>query len=246
MKLFCTQVLAITITLFMGATKLNAAIIGLQNATATYSQTSDGVWNVEQAIDGLVIDSNGWAVLNGGNEIAVFESVANFGYAGGTLLTFKLHQEYSNMGHLLGAFRISVTQADRSTFADGLQNGGDVGSPAIWTQLVPTFATSSNGATLSINGDNSILSGGINPGVDIYTVIASTSLDNITGVRLEVFQDPSLPRGGPGRFENGNFVLTEFTLDASPAVVPEPGTFILFGSGLVGLLGYYRKRKTIV
>ena len=35
-------------------------------------------------------------------------------------------------------------------------------------------------------------------------------MKDITGIRLEVFADPSLPAKGPGRSPNGNFVLSEF------------------------------------
>ena len=42
-----------------------------------------------------------------------------------------------------------------------------------------------------------------------------TSLSPITGIRLEVLEDPSLPFNGPGRQPtNGNFVLTELMLHA--------------------------------
>ena len=37
----------------------------------------------------------------------------------------------------------------------------------------------------------------------------------ITGFRLEVLADSSFPDSGPGRNGNGNFVLTEFQVDAN-------------------------------
>ncbi|MBL8843157.1 MAG: PSD1 domain-containing protein [Planctomycetes bacterium] len=36
---------------------------------------------------------------------------------------------------------------------------------------------------------------------------------SLTALRLEALVDPSLPGGGPGRFENGNFVLTGFAAE---------------------------------
>jgi tetratricopeptide (TPR) repeat protein len=42
----------------------------------------------------------------------------------------------------------------------------------------------------------------------------------ITGLRLEVLADSRLPKGGPGWGENGNFVLSELTLQAAPAEGP--------------------------
>ena len=43
---------------------------------------------------------------------------------------------------------------------------------------------------------------------------ADTKLGGITGVRLELLADDKLPKKGPGRNDDGNFVLTEFALKA--------------------------------
>jgi hypothetical protein len=81
--------------------------------------------------------------------------------------------------------------------------------------LAPLSASSTNGTTLSILGDNSILAGGTNPTTSTYKVSAFTPLVGITGFRLEVLADGSFPDSGPGRNSNGNFVLTEFQVDAN-------------------------------
>jgi hypothetical protein len=57
-------------------------------------------------------------------------------------------------------------------------------------------------------------------GKDVYTVVASTELSKITAVRLEALNDEALPSGGPGRAENGNFVLHEFRVKAAPKSDP--------------------------
>ena len=62
--------------------------------------------------------------------------------------------------------------------------------------------------------DGSILVGGILPGIDVYTFSVNSSATAITGFRLEVLTDPSLPANGPGRASNGNFVLTELQLSS--------------------------------
>ena len=64
--------------------------------------------------------------------------------------------------------------------------------------------------------DGSILASGKNPSPDTYTVTADTNLNGITGIRLEVLDDPQLPSHGPGRAYNGNFALSEFTVTAVP------------------------------
>jgi hypothetical protein len=63
--------------------------------------------------------------------------------------------------------------------------------------------------------DNSLLATGSNPSGSEYTVTAKTNLKGITGFRLEALTDPNLPYYGPGRADNGNFVLTEFTVEVS-------------------------------
>ncbi|HWQ92460.1 MAG TPA: proprotein convertase P-domain-containing protein, partial [Clostridia bacterium] len=184
--------------------------VTLQQPTATWSQTSSGDFSVARAIDGVLGDNLGWAIQFGiADQTAVFETTSNVGFEDGTVLSFTLTQNAYLTYHpdTLGRFRISVTTDDRSTFADGQSRSGDVG--ANWTVLEPISQISANGATLTRLPDNSILASGAAPDLDVYTVLAKTPLTNITGVRLEVLTDPSLPSGGPGREpNNGNFVLT--------------------------------------
>ncbi|MDB5385195.1 MAG: pknB 11, partial [Planctomycetaceae bacterium] len=78
-----------------------------------------------------------------------------------------------------------------------------------WTVLEPGVMKSEGGATLTRQSDGSILSSGENPLHDRYTIVTSSQLTQIAGVRLEVIPDPSFSRGGSGRAaENGNFSLT--------------------------------------
>ena len=60
---------------------------------------------------------------------------------------------------------------------------------------------------LSILGDSSVLAGGPNPDTSVYIVNAPTALTGITGIRIELLEDGSLPDNSPGRAINGNFVL---------------------------------------
>jgi len=89
------------------------------------------------------------------------------------------------------------------------------GKTASWQVVTPTSADSQHGASLQIANDSSILAGGVNKVADVYTIEATTPVENITGVRLEVLPHESLPAQGPGRSANGNFVLTDFQLQAS-------------------------------
>ncbi|RUL87284.1 DUF1553 domain-containing protein [Tautonia sociabilis] len=91
-----------------------------------------------------------------------------------------------------------------------------------WTPISPTRLSSKNGATMEVLEDSSVLVSGDKPNQDVYTVELETDLTGITGLRLEVLPHESLPDGGPGRaplFSVGDFLLTEFEVDA----VPEEG-----------------------
>ena len=81
--------------------------------------------------------------------------------------------------------------------------------------LHPTAATSANGATLSIRPDGSVLASGTRPDTDRYTVTASLPAGTLTALWVEALPDDSLPSGGPGRHENGNFVLSELVVSAA-------------------------------
>jgi hypothetical protein len=89
-------------------------------------------------------------------------------------------------------------------------------------------ATAKDGATLTVNKDGSILAGGKLASVDLYTVVGLAEIDQpITAIRLEVLSDPSLPGKGPGRADNGNFVLNEFRVKARPLDNPDaPATTV--------------------
>ena len=155
----------------------------------------------------------------------------------GSLLTFQLFQINHNPQHTFGHFRLSVTTDDRSTFADGWATGGDV--TANWQILSPLSSLATDGTILNAQADGSILASGLNSITSIYTITAMTSLENITGFRLEALEDPSLPFSGPGRYPaNGNFVLTEFQV--SVVAVPEPH---LATAGLVAAVVFLWRRK---
>jgi hypothetical protein len=75
--------------------------------------------------------------------------------------------------------------------------------------------TSAAGASLRRLPDGSVLAGGENPDSESYTIEAVTDRSGITGLRLEVLPDPSLPSFGPGRYPgNGNFVMDTIRLSA--------------------------------
>ncbi|MGH9840408.1 MAG: PSD1 and planctomycete cytochrome C domain-containing protein [Blastocatellia bacterium] len=89
-----------------------------------------------------------------------------------------------------------------------------------WTVLTDTSATATNGVKFERLLDDSFIARGDSPPQTVYHLKAKTDLKNITGFRLELLTDHSLPRGGPGRGTNGNLLLSEFTVEAAPLNQP--------------------------
>lgn len=79
-----------------------------------------------------------------------------------------------------------------------------------WTVLDPDKAVARNGVELIPQPDGSILASGKNPDTTAYELELDLDLAGITAVRLEALTHDSMKEGGPGRADNGNFVLSEF------------------------------------
>jgi hypothetical protein len=99
---------------------------------------------------------------------------------------------------------------------------------ARWTALDATNYSSAGSATFTKLADKSLLAGGKNSTNDVYTVTAPAALEKITGMRLEVFPDNSLPQKSLGRDPNGSFVLSRFEVTAAPAERPEAAQKLVF------------------
>ncbi len=103
--------------------------------------------------------------------------------------------------------------------AEGAWEKAVAALPQIWT--VPTDYGITTflalvGANLNIQEDESFLVTGTVADKDMYTIVFNTQMEGITGIRIEAMTDEMLPRGGPGWAKNGNFVLSEFSIVASP------------------------------
>ena len=121
----------------------------------------------------------------------------------------------------LAAFDEQITELDTQTKApipeiDATQIAWENRTPR-WATLKPTALYSKGGATLEVLEDNSILVSGTNPEQEIYEIIAELPPGNQwSAVRLEGLTHESLPKGGVGRSDNSNVVLTDFALFIAP------------------------------
>ena len=98
-----------------------------------------------------------------------------------------------------------------------------------WTVVKPNAESlkAPAGTKLEVQEDGSIVASG-KPDKGSYSFTTTTDLVGVTAIRLEAIADPKLPNGGPGRAPNGNFVLTELKLSATPKAGGNP-TAIAFG-----------------
>ena len=96
------------------------------------------------------------------------------------------------------------------------QAGGRVSAPA-WEVLKDAVASSQGGATLEPQADGSFLATGANPDFDVYTITAPAPAGRLTAVMLEALKGDGFVRGGPGRAPNGNFALSDFTVQSTSA-----------------------------
>ena len=103
-----------------------------------------------------------------------------------------------------------------------------------WKIMRPVRSRAQSGAILELQPDGSLLASGALVKEDEYLLRIRIETDEVASLRIEAIPDESLPKGGPGRATNGNFVLTEVEmskpdgtkydwLDAGAADYSQPG-----------------------
>jgi mono/diheme cytochrome c family protein len=98
-----------------------------------------------------------------------------------------------------------------------------------WIIVRPTVEDiSTGGQKYFLQEDGSFLAQGYAPTKHKVKMTVKTDVQNITAFRLELLNDPNLPRGGPGRSILGTGALTEFEVDAAPADAPDRIAHIKF------------------
>ncbi len=82
----------------------------------------------------------------------------------------------------------------------------------LWEPIRPLGLQSTEGASLRVLADRSVLVTGANPEKDTYYVKLAPEREQVTGIRLEALTHPSLDKESLSR-GGGNFVLTDFKVD---------------------------------
>ena len=81
-----------------------------------------------------------------------------------------------------------------------------------WTTAGYKSFTTTSGAPLHKQKDHSLLIDKRFGGHEAYQVVSDSGLAKLAAVRLRTLTDQSLPKNGPGKAGNGNFVLTNFKI----------------------------------
>jgi len=117
----------------------------------------------------------------------------------------------------------TLTEFEKSIPARQAEWEKSAGGPVTWMPLELGEMKSAAGATFTKQDDKSVIVGGPKA-KDVYTINATTDLANITGIKLEALADDSLAAKGPGRANNGNFVVSELKLAVAPKADPSKST----------------------
>lgn len=88
--------------------------------------------------------------------------------------------------------------------------------PGPWETLHVISVESSAGTKFELQTDSSILSTGTAPSQEVITIVAESFRPDVRALRIEALTHNSLPQHGPGRAENGNFVLGDLRMKVAP------------------------------
>jgi hypothetical protein len=95
-----------------------------------------------------------------------------------------------------------------------------------WTTLeaVNARSTLTNGASLKVLDDGSILASDSNPESDVYELLIKPQPGLIAALRLETLPHESLPKNSAGRADDGRFRLSEIEAELLPPPEPVPNS----------------------
>jgi len=115
--------------------------------------------------------------------------------------------------------RLAAAEADVKAYTDAAPQHlaeweKKFASDVEWHPLAPTTLSASKGMTLRALEDRSIRAVG-DARQGAYTVTVNTTLRGIKGLRIEALPLEGVEGGGPGLPPNGNFVVTEFEVQAA-------------------------------
>jgi hypothetical protein len=91
---------------------------------------------------------------------------------------------------------------------------------AVWSAATPASVKATNGVTLQVEKDLSMISSGPAAAKSDYIIEIPLPSMGVTGLRFDLIPDARLPMGGSGRAESGNAVLSKLTLSVGDRAIP--------------------------
>lgn len=125
-------------------------------------------------------------------------------------------EAFANAGEDMGKLKGELAAIEAELDKKQIAWEGGFGANVQWSPVEILETQSAAGATFKKLDDGSLLAEG-NRNKDLYTIKFKTSVANITGLRLEALPDDSLPKKGPGRADDGNFVINSLKATIAPA-----------------------------
>lgn len=158
---------------------------------------------------------------------AIFNNTADNNDAGGlapklSLPTPAQEAEIATLRKQLSALDSERSQLE-AELAPGQENweqNGLAEQAITWQTVSPDSVTAEQGTTFKQLDDGSSLAIGDTPNSDVYSVHWMSPGTAITAIRLETLTHESLPKRGPGRAGNGNFVLSDVEFFAGEGEQP--------------------------
>ena len=256
--------LASSVALLMGAGAANAAFLA-PGSTGTINLTAGCFTFGDCVIGGLGdVSDNAITVRGGGTGIAADGKVGTIGFTvggDGNTLTITSFQQDTYTGTSGGDFALNVGVANSSGF---VSDSGDLtlsmerfGFPNYFSYLDNSIWNVDNSATIAGQGDATT------GALDAWTTGSDSNwTPGTAGTPAASGSGSALSAAGAGTW-TGNVVnygnvgaawaafdgtpYTEkfnVTLNGTAAVVPVPAAVWLFGSGLLGLVGVARRKKS--
>ena len=119
-----------------------------------------------------------------------------------------------------GATLAAAVAARAASLESGFETWRQANRPVDWRVLAPIEATASMGADLAAQDDGTIVSTGAT-GKGTYTLTFEAPLTELRSLRLEALADDRYPSRGPGRGDDGNFVVHEIRVFVTDASAPD-------------------------